>query len=424
MSMTAVGIGSTCDFDLLSKIARAFDGIAIYAHDHKSIIDSIKYLCLMILRAVENFTHVLGDRSGQTQILSHKLCSAINLFITEKETTYYNDFAKMKADGANDRLIEAMRESKDIDEIEKALKRASDAKCWGWKYIQSLWFSYRYNVPLNSRDKSGALMTSNLDKELLANFDNACILLSGLPTNLILNWQPKVDMSEFETREEYFQVVNELVRRAQELKDERSLDSSMATLTVDNACRGGCFDINAMVAVKKHGVMKFVPAKNLRAGDMVFSTNNLLAEIETIFITEDSVLERTKLMNTNMESLEITSRHPILNRFDSRWIYPKDSPDALINTNAKPEPMTVGTIMLTEQSMLAGCVSVLIKGGFEVITAGHDIVGDAIAEHCFFGNRKAMLEYKQHIISRFPDRYNNVKGILKINEQSISIVSN
>ena len=427
ISLSVIGISALCDFDLLSKIARTFDGIAMYAHDHKSIIDSIKYLSLMIIHAIKNFTHVLGDRSGQTEMMSHKICQDIDVYVHAKDGCNEN-FEQLKKGGANDDLKREFKYSsvgvysKDYDEIEKALKKASDAKLWGWKYIMSLWFSYRYNVPVNSRDKSGQSITSSEDAKLLKAFETACSDLPVLQTRLLLNWSPVVNRDDFESEEEYDLYMKELNSRRKTLQEEWSKNPDYG-LSIENSCTGGCFDINALVCVRKDGHPKFVAAKNLSAGDFIYSTNGLIGEVETIFVTEDSVLERTTLMNTDYESLEITSRHPVRNSYDSNWIYPKDSPDALIDMNTAVKPMTVCTIMLTSESTSRGCVSVMIKGGFEVIAAGHGIVGDAIAEHCFFGNRTAMLEYKNYIISKFPERYDNTTGVVKINANNKIITS-
>jgi hypothetical protein len=331
--------------------------------------------------------------------------------------------------GVNGRLLAEFKDTPDYDEVLKALALKSEYKSWGLKWLLGLRMQYKKWICMNKNDKLPQQFKHAGDDEFLERSLSYCddeTYFKPLVATPIPNWRPFVYQDDYKDAADYKKQMEMLSTRAEKDKAGRALFGGVSICNVRGSARvPTCFDVNTPILripdpVQRPGYHVFCPAKDLKRGDYVYSRGCVPARVEKIFITKASTLKRVRLVRDG-QVLEITSNHPIVDDATQEWIWPKDSVYAVDEgavVSEESKPMDVCSIMLTPDDTDIGCNWVMTAGGFRVITLGHNIRDDEVAEHVFYGNMRALNFYAAYLTERFPQNVDVQKGTIVVTQEA------
>lgn len=453
ISINTIGISTQCDFHLLCKIADAFDGLATFAYDHNSLVDTARHLALAITKATERGSCRLetpgtmpSEMPADTDDVVTQLVRALDAWLKEatSEKAEFNEMNLGGSTGVNGKLLAEFKGTPDHAELLKALAVKSEYQSWGLKWIMGLRMQYNKWVCANKNDMLPQQFKEPRDDQFLIRALEYCdderYFKPLVPTE-IPDWRPCVFHDDYPDAAAYKRRVDMLTERAKEDTLTRQRGGGLFggggsvggggvfACSVRSSARAVCFDMNTPILcvpdpVKRPGHWVYTQAKDLKCGDTVLSAHPIPARVEKIFISRASTLKRTKLRCPDGSyTLEITSNHPIVNDATGEWIWPKDSPYAVEEkppVSEESEPMDVCSIMLSTVNTHPSCNWVMTAGGFRVITLGHNIRDDKVAEHVFFGNRRALDFYVRYLEARHPDDVNSKTGVVTVTEENLT----
>lgn len=393
INVHAIGFSCYSNMKVLHEIQREFEttttcGVLAYIHDATTGFEIFKGLAAFMITSFENNKAMLGTNFNKnTPIVKeyNKLIAAID----SKSDKYDSGFIELHNDLETIvQNIQVMGTPYNLDcpELKMGLlQNQDDFQTWGERYVRDLSNKYLLGISVNPKSQGPLqFLTPNI-QNLLVNMDVFEKQLGQPLQSINKNWKPVVKTANL-TPEEIEEKKRELLDKAARLQ---SSGYSVAEIR-----SGGCFDINATVKVfDNNNILVDLPASLIKKGMKVLSTNNKIATVEAVFVTNNAGhLSKVFLTSSSSSSLIITNYHPIFE--NGNWVHPINSKNVTINSFATCN--TVVTVMFDKKSVDEGCLSIFANG-FEVITVGHEVKNDKVAHHCFYGNHATMTLYKEYL---------------------------
>ena len=256
---------------------------------------------------------------------------------------------------------------KDITgQVTEALSKAEFYQKWGQHYLPSLAGAHLLQLCYNFKDPGVQFYGGTLFSTLQTHIDD---LFNSLP--------PPTPSRR---------VVTSSARGGSSSSSSSSSAAAAPRLQsmASYNCRSApCFPGHSLARTVDGGVRRL---DSLRPGDLVLTGDGKqLVSIDAVVRTqcEDG---RQELVTLNESGLQSTPWHPI--RLGDVWTFPSDLVEEGRASKKIVPCNAVYSIMLTK-----GHSSMLIDG-VECITLGHDIIGDKVASHNFYGTNLVRLNIK------------------------------
>lgn len=146
--------------------------------------------------------------------------------------------------------------------------------------------------------------------------------------------------------------------------------------------QGGCFAGDLMVRVQSP--LLYVPVSSLAKGDILYGG----AQVRCVVI---HVNKSYHVVAINDHGDLLTPWHPVRSAGASEWSFAKNSPSA--NILHKVINKVYNLVLSVEGDQQH---AVITRDNQQIITLGHGIKGDAVAEHSYFGSGRIISDLQQH----------------------------
>ena len=148
---------------------------------------------------------------------------------------------------------------------------------------------------------------------------------------------------------------------------------------------GGCFDGECLVTMADDSKK---PTKFIVRGDKVRSFSGETAEVYEIVKTKISPTAEGIIFK---DGLKITGWHPVY--IDGKWIFPNKAPWKMVATGGTTAMCGLNIVYSFAVRAIGDSKSKLhgmVVDGIPVATLGHDVMGDEVLSHSFYGTQKVI----------------------------------
>ena len=343
------GFGSNVNADMLARqIAGSSDGVFGNISTPDMITTNIVNAAAFILANEAPVTLSAVDEEWRIKLIKglnqiyeyilqdnlHKAC-AINRSLSEG----------MRTAGANSLMI------KDVEEqIAISISRKEYATTWGIPFIMCLISSHQ--------------------QKYCCNFKNPSLQMYAGPE--FTRQQKLIE----KTVKEHLAQLQVAITAQHVASGNTTAPAASAAALFDPA--GGCWTQEAKVRMADKSKLP-IKIKDLKRGDMVWTPHGPAAVLFLVKLTcQTNPMKRMCRIGNNPANALISSHHPVFNKYDNKWNFPKD-----IWPCERVLQPTVYNVLLNSKHIIS-------VDDIESPTLGHGLTGPVI-EHDFFGNYSVIM---------------------------------